>query len=251
MRIPILCALLISLNSGALCRAQGPPVSSADDIVARMVARDRQRENLGGGYSGSRHYVLENHRFSKHAEMTVAVDCDLDGTKHFKVTSEEGSKSANQRVLRKMLESEAETSRPETRPSTRVSSDNYQFQMLGSEVLDGRTAYVIQVLPKRSEKYLFEGCIWVDAEDFALARAEGHPAKNPSFWTRSITFTHRYRKAGNFWFPSLTESITEARIFGTTAVNIRYFDYAPNSEPGPQTSSKVSASENETNYAEH
>jgi hypothetical protein len=201
MRIPVVCALLLSLNSGALCRAQEPPISSADDIVARMLASDRQRENMGGGYTGNRRYVLENQRFNKHAEMTVAVNCDADGTKHFKVMSELGSKSANQRVLRRMLESEAETSRPETRPTTRVSSDNYEFQLLGTEVVEGRSAYVIQALPKRSDKYLFEGRIWIDAEDFALARAEGHPAKNPSFWTRSVYFVHVYRKAGSFWFP--------------------------------------------------
>lgn len=38
-----------------------------------------------------------------------------------------------------------------------------------------------------------------------------------------------YQKRGTLWFPLSTQSVTEARIFGTTNVNIEYFDYAPKS----------------------
>jgi len=99
--------------------------------------------------------------------------------------------------------------------------------MAGTDVIDGRTAYVLEVSPKRKEKYLFRGRIWVDTEDYALARAEGQPAKNPSFWTKSTHFVQIYQKNGPLWFPCSTQSVTEAHIFGTTDVNIEYFDYAP------------------------
>jgi hypothetical protein len=83
--------------------------------------------------------------------------------KAFEFVSEDGWKSANKRVIRNMLESETETSRPDIRPTSSPSPDNYQFQMLGSESLEGRPVCVIQVLPKREDKHLFEGRIWVDA----------------------------------------------------------------------------------------
>jgi hypothetical protein len=38
----------------------------------------------------------------------------------------------------------------------------------------------------------------------------------------------QYQKIGEFWFPTSTESITQARFVGKTDVNIQYFDYAPN-----------------------
>ena len=126
-----------------------------------------------------------------------------------------------------MLESESETSHPEARAKARINPENYDFKMAGTDVIDGRTAYVLEVSPKRKEKYLFRGRIWVDAEDYALARAEGQPAKNPSFWTKSTHFVQIYQKNGPLWFPRSTQSVTEAHIFGTTDVNIEYFDYAP------------------------
>jgi len=147
--------------------------------------------------------------------------------KHFEVLSEDGWKSANKRVLREMLVTESDSSHPDTRRKSRITSDNYTFRMIEVSSLDGRMVYVIEVIPKRQDKSLFRGRIWVDAEDYALARVEGEPAKNPSFWTRKVYFVQQYQKKGPFWFPVMTTSVTDARMFGATDVNIRYFDYKP------------------------
>ncbi len=235
MKIPLIIgALLCSSVPKAFCQTEGSSAPAVDQVVARMFARDVQREMLIGGYTGSRRYVLDNQRMHKHAELLVSVRCDPDGTKHFEVVTEQGWQAANKHVLRKMLESESEASRPQTRPKTRLTPANYDFEMVETDSLDGRRTYAIDVVPKRHDKYLFQGRIWVDAEDYALMRAEGKPAKNPSFWTRSVHFVHSYQKSGPAWFPFSTESVTEVRIFGTTEVTINYFDYTPNLLPARQ-----------------
>jgi Outer membrane lipoprotein-sorting protein len=248
MRIRTIAILFLALGSIASCYAQQAPVLGADDIIAKLIDHNSQRDKLGGGYTGSRCYVLENERLNKRAEMLVSIKCDPDGTKHFEVVSEEGWKSANKRVVRKMLESETETSQPQIRPTTSLTPENYRFQMLGNDSVDARPTYVIQVVPKREDKYLFEGQIWVDAEDFAVVRVEGKPAKNPSFWTHSVHFVQQYHKCGTFWFPLSTESVTDARIFGKTEVTISYFDYQPNSTAESSLSAK---SMMEANHAQH
>jgi len=230
-------ALLLLFTATAFGVSDGDPVPSADAVVARMSAHDTQRQTLTDGYLGMRQYVLQNKRMQKHAEMLVRVECDADGTKHFEVVDEDGWKAAHKHVLRKMLESEAEASHPQVRIKTRLSTDNYQFHMAGTEMLGGRPAYAIDITPKRHEERLFEGRIWIDAEDYALVRAEGKPAKNPSFWTKSVHFVHSYQKSGLFWFPASTDSVTDVRIFGSTNLTINYFDYAPNSLQRPETAS--------------
>jgi len=249
MRIRTIVILCLALGSITRCHAQQAPTLGANEIIVRLMGRNSQREKLQGGYSGTRRYVLENQKFNKRAEMLVSVNCDPDGTKHFEVVSEEGWNSANKRVLRKMLESESETSRPQARERTSISSENYNFQMIGTDSLESRPVYIIEVLPKREDKYLFEGRIWVDAEDFAVVRVEGKPAKNPSFWTHSVHFVQEYHKSGTFWFPLSTESVTEARIFGKTEVTISYFHYQPNSAAGSPLSSKSVTDQIEPNYA--
>ena len=231
----LLTALFLLPASSVLAADDSPALPSADEVVSRMAAFDLQRQSSMEGYAGMRRYVLENTKLQKRAEMLVRIQGDPDGTKHFEVVSEDGWKAANTHVLRKMLESETETSRPELRELTRLNFANYQFEIVRAELVAGRMAYVLEVKPKRKEKYLFQGHIWVDAQDYALVRAEGSPAKNPSFWTKSTHFVQVYQKTGPLWFPLSTQSVTEARFSGTTDVSIAYFDY----EPRTQTSSQI------------
>ena len=249
MKIRTAFILLLALGFTTIAHAQQAPTLYADEVIAKLIDHNSQRDKLGDGYTGSRRYVLENQRLNKRAELLASVKCDRDGTKHFEVVSEQGWSSANKRVLRKMLESETETSQPQVRPSTSLTPGNYRFQMLASEIMEARPVYVIQVLPKREDKYLFEGRIWIDAEDFAVVRVEGKPAKNPSFWARSVHFVQQYHKSGDFWFPFSTKSVTEARIFGTTDVTINYFDYQPNSSAGSSLSAKSLLDQIEANHA--
>src|SRR5215469_7729950 len=222
MRVHLIFASML-LCAALDLAAQGATLT-ADEVVANMYAHDTQREAASGGYTGSREYVLENRKLQKRARMLARVSCDPAGTKHFRVTSEDGWTSASKHVLRPMLATESDSSRPDTRPRNRITADNYTFRMIDTEFLDGRTAYVIDAIPKREDKSLFRGRIWVDTEDYALARVEGEPAKTPSFWTRRVQFVQQYQKAGAYWFPAETTSVTEARIFGMTDVSIRYFD---------------------------
>jgi MucB/RseB N-terminal domain len=215
-------------NSGTL--------PTAEEIVSRMAAHDLARQASIEGYGGKRRYILENHKFNKRAEMLVQVRGDRDGTKHFEVVAEDGWGGARKHVFHKMLESETETSRPEIRANARLIPENYDFALVGTELVAGRAAYVLEIRPKRTATYLFQGRIWVDAEDYALARAEGRPAKKPSFWTKSIHFVQTYQKRDSLWFPLSTQSVTEAYLFGTTDVSIEYFDYAPQSPNTPDNS---------------
>lgn len=222
------------LSSILLCAATGVPLlngqqaKSAEDVVVGVLDRDARRERSSGGYTGARKYVLESHGLHKSAEMLVQVDCRRDGSKHFEVLSEGGWEAANRHVLREMLAAESDDSHPDMRTKSRVPSDNYSFRMVAEGLrLEGRATYVIDVIPKRQDKALFRGRIWVDAEDYAIAPVEGEPARNPSFWTRRVHFVQQYRKNGDFWFPVMTTSVTDTRMFGATDVNIRYFDYKP------------------------
>jgi len=236
----IFAAFFLVFTASALNAADGNPLRSADDVVATMQQRDAQRRALLDGYRGMRQYILENTRMQKHAKMLVRVQSDVDGTKHFEVVNEDGWKAAHKHVFRKMLDSEAETSHPQLSPKTRMASDNYEFHMVGIEPIGGRSAYAIDITPKRHEERLFQGRIWVDTEDYALVRAEGKPAKTPSFWVRSVHFVHTYQKAGSFWFPVATESVSEVRIFGATKVTINYFDYTPKSRQATERASMQS-----------
>src|SRR6266446_3042182 len=203
-------------------------LQTGDEVVARMVTRDNERQAALYGYTAARRYVLENQRHHKRAEMLVRMTCLRDGSKQFETISETGWGGARKPVFPRLLEAETEASRPGLRERSRLIPENYVFEMAGTEYVDERPAYVIAIAPKTPNKYLMQARIWIDADEFAIVRIEGKPAKNPSFWTKSVHFVHKYEKRGSFWFPISDRSVTDVRIFGSTEVTIEYFDYAPN-----------------------
>jgi hypothetical protein len=100
--------------------------------------------------------------------------------------------------------------------------------MVGLDTLETGPAYVLSVTPKTANKYLIDGKIWVDASDYSIVRIEGQPAKNPSFWVRSVHFVHTYQKVDQFWFASSTHTTSEIRIFGESELTIDNSDYTLN-----------------------
>jgi len=202
------------------------PVPSAEEVVSKMIQFDAQRQSEQTGYTATRRYAAVNKK--RHAEMVVRVSCDSSGAKQFTIVSEVGSGSIRKHVFHKLLSEETEASRRGTRASTRLIPDNYQFQMVGRETLETGPAYVLSVVPKTQNKYLIDGKIWVDATDYSIVRIEGQPAKNPSFWVRSVHFVHTYQKVDQFWFASSTHTTSEIRIFGESELTIDNSDYTLN-----------------------
>jgi hypothetical protein len=207
-----------------------------------MIDRDRERQAALEGYTARRHYVLENERYHKRAEMLVRMKCVKDGSKEFEIVSSAGWGGVRKHVFPKLLSAETDASQPGSHERSRIIPENYSFEMLGAESVNQRQAYVIAVTPKTANKYLMQGKIWVDAEEFAIVRIEGQPAKNPSFWIKRVRFVHTYSKQGPFWLPLSDNSVTDARIFGATELKIEYFGFVANSsaattsnEPGQRS----------------
>lgn len=219
-----LASLAIPALSVAVAVAQtGAPLPSAEDVIAKMMQFDAQRQSQMMGYTAVRHYSAVNKK--RHADMLVQVNCSGDGVKKFDVLSEDGSGSIRKHVFQKLLREETDASRRGTRSGTRIIPANYDFQIVGQETLETGPAYILQVSPKTENKYLIRGKIWVDASDYSIVRIEGEPARNPSFWVRRVHFVHTYQKVGHFWFASSTYTSSEIRIFGESELTIENSGY--------------------------
>ena len=201
---------------------QSVPVT-ANVVLTKMMQAEAQRQSAMTGYTAVRRYSATNNK--RHAEMVVQVSADEKGAKQFTVISEQGSGAIRKHVFMKMLSEEAEASKHGSRESTRLIPANYEFVLSGKDSLETGPAYVFDVTPKTPNKYLIIGRVWVDASDYSIVRVEGQPAKGPSFWVRSVHFTHTYEKVGQFWLASSTRSVSDIRIFGTSELTIENSGY--------------------------
>ncbi len=231
----LLCASAVAAN-GAGPGAVTPPCGARDSlngeqVLQRLAAKDAERARQLRNFEARRQYTLDYIGFpsARSAEMSVKVVYRAPGTKEFAVLAESGSKFILTHVFRRLLESEQESSGDEkNRSEVALTADNYQLMLQGCEVDDGRDLYVMDVQPLRDSKFLYRGTVWIDAQDFAVTRIDAEPARNPSIWIKRSQIHHRYQKIGEFYLPSLNETVTDVRLGGKAVLTIRYQDYKLN-----------------------
>lgn len=215
-------------DSTAPAKASTP--LSTDQIVDNLVRRNQERAQDLLHSEATRVYRLVYHGFpsDREAEMTVLATYDNPSSKDFKIISQSGSKLIQNRVFKKLLESEKEAAEPAMSAKTQLNRDNYNFALVGYEPAKaGRSSgqYVLRVEPKAQSKYVYRGQVWVDGTDFAVTRIEAEPAENPSFWTKKSEIHHQYEKVQDFWLPARNESVSYIRLGGRATLTIEYKDY--------------------------
>src|SRR5258708_386569 len=187
---------------------------TGDDVIARMLERNRLRNEQLQRYSLVRTYEIRNPEGKLAAQAVVHVDYRAPDKKKFDKTSEEGSRIVRHMVFDRLMQSESETSSGRERHDSAITTTNDTFTLSGEEDFGPYHCFVLEATPKRKEKYLFEGKIWIDVEDFAVVKITGHPAKKPSFWINRADFVRQFQRIDGFWLPCRDETVVEVKIYG-------------------------------------
>jgi hypothetical protein len=206
--------------------AQNAPLP-AEQVARRVQDRNAQRAAALVEFNGTRVYRVQYRGLGgdRDAEMVVNVTYRAPNSKTFSVVSQSGSKFIIEHIFKKLLEGEQEAADEENRRNTALSTDNYEFTSAGYEATPDGAQYVLNLLPRNKNKFLYRGKIWVDAKDFAVVRIEGEPAKNPSFWIKKTEVKHRYIKVNDFWLPAENHTESVIRLGGRAVLSIEYKDY--------------------------
>ncbi len=210
---------------------------TGDDIIAKMLERNRLRNEQLQRYSAVRTYEIRNLEGKVAAQAVVRVDYEAPDKKTFNKTSEKGSRLVRHLVFDRLIQSENETSSGREHHDSAITSANYTFTLVGEEDLGPDHCFVVEATPKRKEKYLFEGKIWIDADDFAVVKIAGHPAKKPSFWINRAEFVRQYQRIAGFWLPFRDETSVEVKMYGKRVFTIDHQQYVINADGPLQGSS--------------
>jgi len=202
-----------------------PPQLTATEVIHNLETHNQARADALREFEGTRTYTLHHRGFPKSldAEMVVQLDYRAPSSKEFKVISQSGSKFIQDRVFKRMIESEREAAKDQDHNA--LNEANYSFELEGLEHSDQGDRYVLKVSPRTKNKFLYRGKIWVDAADFAVVKIEGEPAQNPSFFIKKTEVQHRYQKVGDFWLPAENHTVSYLRFGGHAELSIEYQSY--------------------------
>lgn len=112
----------------------------------------------------------------------------------FTGSSEKGSKFILHHVFQRLMRDEEKRLRLNKNPDSLITTENYTLEVVGTDRIGSSDCLVVNAIPKHKETDLFEGKMWIDNQDFAIAKITGRLAKSPSFWIKQVDFVRDYNE---------------------------------------------------------
>jgi len=204
------------------------PGVTESQVFAELAAHNEQRRSALRDYRVLRTYQVIDVKGKVHAEEVGRMEFFAPDKKTFRVDSESGSGVVRHMALNPLIRSEIETAAGKEHHDSAISADNYSLNLLGEQQVGSYRCFVAEARPKRKDKYLFEGKLWIDVQDYSVVRIEGHPASKLSFWIQRADFVRQYQKIDGFWLPQKDQTLVQVRLYGKKILTIDHRDYVVN-----------------------
>ena len=215
------------------------PGVTASQVLAELAAHNEGRKVALHDYTVLRTYQVVDVKGKVHAEEIGRMDFVSPEKKSFTVTSESGSGLVRHMALNPLINSEIEAAAGKEHHDSAISTDNYFLNLLGEQQVGPYRCFVAEAVPKRKDKYLFEGKVWIDVNDYSVVRIEGHPAKKLSFWIQRADFVRQYQKIDAFWLPEKDQTLVQVRLYGKKILKIEHQNYVVNAGQSTNARSTV------------
>lgn len=230
----VIAALLVCLTASiAAAQAPAPRTASSPDIqtpdlqtiVSRMMQAQDQNRTSSRAITVKRDYQLLDKTYEQKARVVANVTYLPPDHKQYEVESSHGG--MGEKILRDVLDHETEKKDARETARKEFSPDNYAFSLAGSELLDGRRCFVLQMNPRHEDKDLLRGQVWVDAENFNIRKLEGNPSKSPSWWIRDLHILMSFSEVDGMWLRTFTQAVANVRFKGRFEMVARDLEYHP------------------------
>lgn len=211
-------------------------------VFTELAAHNEERKSSLRDYTVMRTYQVVDLKGKVHAEEIGRMEFFSPDKKAFTVTSESGSGLVRHMALTPLINSEIEAAAGKEHHDSAISADNYSLNLVGEQQVGPYRCFVAEVEPKRKDKYLFEGRVWIDVNDYAIVRIEGRPAKKLSFWIQRADFVRQYQKVDGFWLPEKDQTLVQVRMYGKKILKIEHRNYVVNAGQSTNARSLVRGS---------
>ena len=206
--VGMFCALPYSLTAQEL----HPSPPNLNSILDALEKTEAQNPALSQPYEVIRQYkVFRGDDPQPYSEATAHISFTPPDIKTFKVTEEQGG-SKGIKIVDAILEQEVASAKAGYRGD--INRSNYDFVFVAEQNFGAAPEYILHIIPKRKEKGLFLGDIWVDAKTYHIRQIVGVPAKSPSFWIKDLHITVQFAAVNGMWIPVFVHAIATVRFFG-------------------------------------
>jgi hypothetical protein len=183
-----------------------------DLILDSLERTEEENPALSQPYEVTRQYkVFRGDDPNPASEATAQISFTPPDIKTFKITEEQGNPTGK-KIVRAILEQEIASAKQGHKGE--INRSNYDFVFLREQNFGVVPEYVLHIIPKRKEKGLLLGQVWVDAKTYHIRQVVGVPLKNPSFWIKDVNITIQFAAVNGLWIPVVIDAIATVRLLG-------------------------------------
>jgi hypothetical protein len=138
----------------------------------------------------------------------------------YEVTAEGGSSSyIRTKVLRALLDGERDLIAQGEAARSALAPVNYTFQANG---VDAEGLANVLLSPRRADRLLVKGTLFLRVGDGELVRLRGRMAKSPSFWIKTVDIARAYQRVNGMVVPTTLDASAELRLLGHASLRMTY-----------------------------
>jgi hypothetical protein len=145
------------------------------------------------------------------SDVKAQISFSPPDTKTFAIIDAQGSPSGK-KIVNAVLEHEVASAKKNDRSD--ISRFNYDFVFLREQNFGVDPEYVLHIIPKRKERGLLLGDIWVDAKTYRIRQIIGISLENPAFWIKNLHLTVQFASVNEMWLPVSVDAIAVVRLLG-------------------------------------
>jgi hypothetical protein len=225
-----LVALVALLSSSGVAQKAASPATMPLDAIIQSTEKAQATARPQVSYQIIREYRLSGAKDSKADSQVVAeVNFRPPASEGYTIQRYSGS-GRGQQLVRSVLDHEVEVTSKDDKGRSAISRDNYTFSYIGEASLDGQSCYVLGLKPKRTDKDLISGQVWVDKHSFRIRQIQGEVEKTPSWWLKRVRITLVFADLEGTWVQKSMEAVADVRLVGTHTLTSRILDYRKASE---------------------
>jgi hypothetical protein len=218
-------ALTALFCSAGIAQQSAPSGTMPLGAIIQSIQNAQATARPQASYQIIREYRLFGAKDSKADSQVVAeVNFTPPAFKGYRIQRSSGS-SRGQQLVRRILDHEVEATSKDSKASSAISIENYSFTYIGEATLDGQPCYILGLKPKRKEKELISGEVWVDKHSFFVRQIQGEVEKTPSWWLKKVHITLVFADLEGIWVQTSMEAIADVRMVGAHTLTSRLLDY--------------------------
>lgn len=205
--------LLLALGIAPAVYATAP--DPADPPTERFLSRAERQHS----YRATRRLNAANG--NRRGWLEATTEYSAAGGFRYQITSGGGSEYIRTNVLKAVLDGERDIIALGEAARSTLARTNYTFQPNG---IDAQGLANVLLSPRRKERALISGVMFLRPDQGELVRLEGRLVRNPSFWVKDVDIIRTYDRINTAVVPVAVESNAHVRFLGAATFSMTY-DY--------------------------